>query len=77
MNDAPTTAFSRPTADELNAHLAADGYVQVTTHTRSTLYKPGTVSFFEKDGDLYLRNARRTECIGIADRLIVGIRKGL
>lgn len=76
MKDAIPTA-TRPTADELNAHLSADGFVQVTTYTRSTLYKPGTVSFFEKDGNLYLRNARRSECLSIGERLLVGIRKGL
>lgn len=76
MNDATTTP-TRPTADELNAHLAADGFVQVTTCTRSTLYKPGTVTFFEKNGDLYLRNARRSECLSFGERLLVSIRKGV
>lgn len=68
------------TAEQLNAHLADEGYVQVTTHQRSTLYDSRHAGWFTqgKDGNLYVRRGRTKDCLSMDEgrRLLVSIRLG-
>lgn len=69
------TTKSRPTADELNAHLANGGTVQITTYLRSTLYARKHAGWFsERGGSLHVQSGRRHDCLSIGDRLLVGVR---
>ena len=71
------TGDTRPTAVELNAHLARGGVVQVTTYTRSTLYRRAHAGWFEERAHgLYVRHGRGRVALSIGARLIVGIRTG-
>lgn len=77
MNETNTTTKTRPTADELNAHLASGGVVQVTTYMRSTLYDSRHAGWFsERKGSLHVQSGRRHDCLSCGDRLMVGIRLG-
>lgn len=68
------------TAEQLNAVLRDDGYVQVTTHLRSTLYSARHAGWFTqgKDGNLYVRRGRTKDCLSMDEgrRLLVAIRLG-
>ena len=76
MTTATDTAdATRPTADELNAHLAGGGCVVVATHLRHTHYLPKHAGVFEdRRGTLYVRRGRGADCLSIGNRLLVGIR---
>ena len=68
----------RPTADELNAHLADGGAIVVATYTRSTVYNgPKYAGWFsESGGNLYVRHGRGKVCLSVGGTLVVGIRTG-
>ena len=72
------TTANAPTADELNAHIADGGVVQITTYLKSLLHRaPG--SFRQgADGELYVRRGRGWDCLtfGAGSGLMVGIRCG-
>ena len=70
------TEKARPTADELNALLLAGGMVQVSTYTRSTLYRQKHAGMFREGvgGNLYAQNGRRWDCLTCGGRLIVGLK---
>lgn len=65
-----------PTADQLNAHLAAGGRVQVSTCLRSTLYGKPHVGWFTNNGkgELFVRCGRGRDCLAFPGRLLVSIR---
>lgn len=68
---------SRPTADQLNEHLRSDGVVQVTTYTRSVLYrKRHTGMFAERDGQLHVQRGRQWDCLSTRLGLLCGVRLG-
>ena len=70
--------MDRPTADDLNAHLAGGGVVQVTTYLRSVLYKARNAGMFLElpDGALAVRRGRNVDRLSMGARLLVGIRLG-
>lgn len=69
--------MTRPTADQLNTHLAAGGVIQVTTYTRSTLYQRKHAGWFlERGGNLYVQHGRSTHQLSIGNSPMVGIRLG-
>jgi hypothetical protein len=68
------TATTQPTlADQLNAHLASGGSVQVCTYTQARMYGPRCVGMFmtDKAGCTYVKRGKRNwDCIdGNAIRL--------
>jgi hypothetical protein len=68
---------TRPSADTLNTRLADGGIVQVTTHTRSTIYDRKHAGWFiERNGSLHVRRGKSYDALSIGDRLLVGIRLG-
>ena len=52
-------------ADKINSRLREGGIVQVTTYTRSTLYRQKHVGWFstDKKGMLMVRSGRQSVCI--------------
>ena len=69
--------MARPTASELNAHLADGGAVQVTTYGKSWLFeRRHGGAFKESGGDLYMRRGRHWDCLSMGSLLLVGIRMG-
>lgn len=73
-----TAIAERPTADELNAHLAAGGVVQVTTYARSVLYQERNAGQFVElaDGALAVRRGRSVDRLSMGGRLLVDVRMG-
>lgn len=71
---------TRPTADQLNQRLTDGGFVQITTYTRSTIYKRQHAGWFtERDGSLYVQTGhtgRMHNRLSHGDALLVGIRTG-
>ncbi len=64
-------------ADEIRNHLSADGIVQITTCTQSTIYKRRHADYFTmRDGSLYVRHGRHQNKLSIGERLLVAIRFG-
>ena len=70
--------ITRPTAAELNAHLADGGAVQVTTYTRSTVYEAKHEGWFSESthGDLRVKHGRRTVALSVGQVMSVGLRLG-
>ena len=70
--------MARPTASDLNAHLADGGAVQVTTYTKSWLFERRHGEAFRElaDGDLAARFGRRWDRLSMGERLTAGIRLG-
>jgi hypothetical protein len=68
------------TADTLNQHLTHGGVVQVTTYSRSVLYRAQHAGCFKTgaDGNLYVKRGKSWDCLSIesGQRLLVGIRLG-
>jgi len=64
------------TAKKLNDHLEAGGVVQVTTYTKSTLYKQRHTGWFTESakGELFVQRGRGKDCLATKDRLLVGIK---
>jgi hypothetical protein len=52
-------------ADKINAHLEAGGSVQVSTHSRATLYRKKHAGYFRsgKGQSLYVRSGKRFNCL--------------
>ena len=76
---ATMTTLLRPTADELNAKIADGGFVQVTTCTRSVIYRTSRKDgwFVERNGNLFVRRGRAAlDKLTIGERLLVSIRTG-
>jgi hypothetical protein len=72
-----TTTETRPNAYQLNAHLAAGGWVAVGTYTRTTIYKRRHAGWFsERNGSLYVQSGRRHLCLSHGQALLVAIRTG-
>lgn len=64
-------------AEQLNAHLASGGVVQVTTYLRSTIYDNRHAGWFSENskGELFVRRGRSKDCLG-RNGSLVGIRLG-
>ena len=72
-----TEVQMRPTADQLNERLRDGGFVQVTTYTRSVIYKKQHAGMFrEKEGNLQVQRGKSWDTLSLGDRLLVGIRTG-
>lgn len=66
-------------ADELNDYLKSDKahVVRVATRYVITDYKHEHAGwFFAKDGCLYVKRGKKSDCIGFTSGLLVSIRKG-
>jgi hypothetical protein len=75
MDKCDTIHLCRPSADRLNAVLAAGGTVVVATYLRATQYRSRHAGmFFERGGALYVRRGRSADCLSIGDRLLVALR---
>ena len=68
--------FTRPTADELNAHLEKGGQILIGTYTKCTIYKKKHAGYFSegKDGNLYVQRGRGKEILSVGKRLLVAVR---
>ena len=67
----------RPTADQLNTHLANGLAVQVTTYTRSIVYTQKHTGYFREQGqDLQVKAGRGWNTLAHGNMLLVGIRVG-
>ena len=57
---------SETIAERLNAHLADDGVVQVTTYQKSWLYEKKHEGWFSMNqkGELFVRQGRGKVCLG-------------
>lgn len=55
------------TAESLNAHLCAGGYVMVSTQTKATEYGPKWAGAFEQgaSGTLYVRHGKRRVALSL------------
>lgn len=62
-------------AAELNAKIAAGGFVQVSTYCRATVYKFGAPFTAEADG-LYVQHGKRKDFIMGATGFLVSVRTG-
>lgn len=74
-----TEEATRPTADEVNAHLSDGGQVAISTYARVTIYKPKHAGMFfeEKRGEtvnLAVKHGKGSHTLSIGPRMIVGIR---
>ena len=60
-----TDHANSPTADEINAHLAAGHGVMISTYGRATVYRSKHAGWFTQgaDGNLYVRSGRRKDCL--------------
>ena len=76
MSDSMTrNTGAEMTAQRLNGHLADNGVVQVTTYARSWLYDKRHIGWFtEANGQLFVRDGKRTNCLGSVSRPMVAIR---
>jgi hypothetical protein len=76
--DTMENTTTRPTADQLNAHLANGGVVQVTTCTKSWIYTSKHVgAFIElRDGALAVKRGKSSDRLSMGNLLLVGIRLG-
>lgn len=65
-------------AQSLNDHLAAGGYVQVTTYMKSWIYGPKHAGWFFEDshGNMRVKHGRSSVVLSYGNRLLVGIRTG-
>lgn len=64
-------------AEEINAHLANGGVVQVTTYLKSTLYTKNHAGWFTMVGNnLHVKHGKGKNCLSFGDNLMVGIRFG-
>ena len=67
----------RPTAETLNNHLKNGGLVQVTTYTKSWLYKQKHAGYFHDiGGNLYMQSGNRKDKIAQGDEMLVSLRMG-
>jgi len=69
---------TRPTADELNAHLRNGGQIMIATYGHATIYKPKHAGWFTEgsDGCLYVRYGRGKNCLSSQDQMMVAVRYG-
>lgn len=53
------------TAEQINAHLANDGIVQVFSHNHATNYTKKHAGWFSQgnDGNLYVRRGKGKDCL--------------
>lgn len=63
-------------AEAINAHLRSGGSVQLSTATRSWLYRKAWAGYFyEANGCLFLRKGTRSECLSMSNgSLLVSLR---
>ena len=64
-----------PTASELNEHLKSGGMIQITTHLRSTIYKPQHAGMFvEHGGQLGVKRGKHIDTLSNDNGPMVSIR---
>lgn len=64
-NQPETRSETMTAADQINSRLRDGGIVQVTTYTRSTLYRQKHAGWFfmDKNNNLMVRSGRKSVCI--------------
>lgn len=70
--------LSRMNSESLNAHLASNGVVVVSTYTKHTQYTKKHAGWFFEDakGNLCVKHGRGSVKLSVGESLLVGIRTG-
>jgi hypothetical protein len=62
-------------SDKINAHLAGDGVVMVSTYGRATQYdKKHAGMFFMANDNLHVKRGKNSDCLSFGDNLLVSIK---